>query len=154
MDHGLLDVLRYFLLGLFWLFLLYAARMVIVEVRRGHLERASLGGGEEIGGVENAQPRRSMRVRVLEPEELAGQRFSLDGETTIGRSPLCTISIPDDSFISNVHARIVARDGGIYLEDLDSTNGTFLNSRRVDEPERLRRGDRFTVGNALFEVGR
>jgi len=154
MDHGLLDVLRYFLLGLFWLFLLYAARMVVVEVRRGQLERASLGAREAIGGVEHAQPRRSMRLRVLEPAELAGQRFSLDTETTIGRSPLCTISIPDDAFVSNVHARIQSRDGGVYLEDLGSTNGTFLNTRRIEEAERLRRGDRFTVGAALFEVGR
>lgn len=154
MDHGLLDVLRYFLLGLFWLFLIYAARMVIVEVRRGQLERAALGGREEIGSVERVSPRRAMRVRVLEPAGLAGQRFSLHTETTIGRSPLCTITIPDDSFVSNVHARIISRDGGVYLEDLDSTNGTFLNTRRVEEPERLRRGDRFTVGKALFEVGR
>ncbi len=41
MTHGILDILRYFLLALIWLFLLYAARMVYVEVRRGQRERAA-----------------------------------------------------------------------------------------------------------------
>jgi pSer/pThr/pTyr-binding forkhead associated (FHA) protein len=154
MDHGLLDVLRYFLLALFWLFLVYAARMVYVEVRRGQLERAALGAVEEIGGVEHRRPQRPAKLRVIESPDHEGERFELDRETTIGRGSQCTISLPHDEFVSTVHARIYPEDGALFLEDLGSTNGTFLNAERIDRPQRLRRGDRLTIGNALFEVSR
>jgi len=95
-----------------------------------------------------------MRLRILEAVDHQDERFSLERETTIGRSELCTISLPNDTFVSTVHARIFADDGTTFLEDLGSTNGTFLNARRIDQPVPLRRGDRFTIGKALFEVGR
>ncbi len=59
MTHGILDILRYFLLALIWLFLLYAARMVYVEVRRGQRERAaSQAGGVTPGTWKLPAPRR------------------------------------------------------------------------------------------------
>ncbi len=154
MDHGLLEVLRYFLLILLWLFLLYAARMVIVEVRRGQLERAAVSGKEEITTLDRPAPHRKIHLRVIESPDHEGERLTVDDEATIGRSPECTISIPDDEFASAVHARVSHLEDGVYLEDLGSTNGTLLNAVPISGPARLRRGDRFTIGRSIFEVRR
>jgi hypothetical protein len=154
MDHGLLEVLRYFLLILLWLFLLYAARMSIVEIRRGRLERAAVGGKDEITSLEHPAPHRKIHVRVIESPDHEGERFTIDEEATIGRSPECTISLPHDEFASAVHARILRLEDGVYLEDLGSTNGTLLNAAPINAPTRLRRGDRFTIGHSIFEVRR
>lgn len=153
MTHGILDILRYFLLALIWLFLLYAARMVYVEVRRGQHEPAAFEGRFPTGpGRRSRRP--IAHVRILESKDRRGERFVLGEETTIGRSPACSISLANDSFVSTLHARIVEHEGSWWIEDLGSTNGTFHNARRIGAPERLRRGDRFTVGNTVFEVAR
>jgi pSer/pThr/pTyr-binding forkhead associated (FHA) protein len=154
MDHGLLEILRYFLLVLLWLFLLYAARMVWVEVRRGKLERAAVTGKDEITSLDHPPPRRPIHVRVIESPDHEGERFSVEEEATIGRSPECTITLPNDEFASAVHARILQLPDGVYLEDLGSTNGTLVNASPISQQTRLRRGDRFTIGHSIFEVRR
>ena len=150
MTHGILDILRFFLLALIWLFLLYAARMVYVEVHRGQRERAARGGG----GTAKASPSQVPYLRILESKERKGERIALGEETTLGRSAACTISLDSDRFVSGLHARIVEHEGMWWIEDLGSTNGTFHNARRIVAPERLRRGDRFTIGSTIFEVAR
>ena len=68
---------------------------------------------------------------VLQPDAERGRDQWIDGEATIGRGGGCTISLPDDTFVSQVHARVVERDGQLFIEDLGSTNGTFLNGKQV-----------------------
>jgi pSer/pThr/pTyr-binding forkhead associated (FHA) protein len=70
---------------------------------------------------------------------------------TIGRAPSCTIEV-DDSYASAVHTRINQRDDGWYVDDLGSTNGTYLNRRKVSAPTRLAVGDQISVGNLTWEV--
>lgn len=153
MSHGLDEILRYFLLALLWLFFIYAARMVLVEVRRARAERAA--AGSELGHERAGQQRRSgMRLRVLAPPERSGQTFELGGEVTLGRSPACVIAFEKDTFASSVHARIFEREGGMWLEDLGSRNGTFLNDQRLSGPAPLERGDRLKVGTTVLEVAR
>ena len=53
-----------------------------------------------------------------------------------------------------MHARVVERDGQLYLEDLGSTNGTFLNGKQVANTERLRKGDRVQVGQTVLRAER
>jgi pSer/pThr/pTyr-binding forkhead associated (FHA) protein len=53
-----------------------------------------------------------------------------------------------------VHARVFDRDGDLYLEDLGSTNGTFVNGDAVQEATRLQRGDRVQIGHTELEVAR
>jgi pSer/pThr/pTyr-binding forkhead associated (FHA) protein len=59
-----------------------------------------------------------------------GRSYPLDRALTVGRSPECDIHIPDPG-LSRVHARLVPGDDGVRIEDLDSTNGSFLNDHRV-----------------------
>ena len=75
----------------------------------------------------------------------AGEHFVPQGErTTIGRSPDCDIFL-DDVTVSRTHAVLVQRDGGYFIEDQGSLNGTFLNRRRI-ESGRLENGDELQIG--------
>lgn len=161
MSHGLLEILRYFLLALIWLFFIYAARMVLVEVRRGRPERAPAEAPSSpqqrtraAAAVPPADRAAPTKLRIVEPAERRGVAYDLGTEMTLGRSPGCAVPLEGDSFASSVHARVFRRDGETWLEDLGSTNGTFVNGERVAAPVRLRRGDRLKVGHTLLEVGR
>jgi hypothetical protein len=159
MSHGLLEILRFFLLALVWLFFVYAARIVLVEVRRGKLERATTEASSAAptrGRPAPAPPadRSALKLRIVEPAERRGVAFDLGGEITLGRSPGCAVTLEGDTFASSVHARVYRRDGETWVEDLGSTNGTFLNGKRIAAPVRLRRGDRLEVGHTLLEVAR
>lgn len=82
-----------------------------------------------------------------------GTRYRLgSGEVVeIGRSADARVSLPDVASVSRLHARLSFGDGTVTLEDLGSTNGTYVNGRRVHGPEPLRSGDRFQVGAAHFK---
>jgi len=70
----------------------------------------------------------------------------LNDGATIGRAPGCDLVV-DESTVSKHHARIRC-DAGPSIEDLDSTNGTYVNGRPADGPTALRRGDRIALGAA------
>jgi hypothetical protein len=155
MARGLLEVLRFFFLALVWLFVAYALRTTVAELRRGRLLRAAQAS--VMGPLERAAagvPRPLARLRLVEPPEERGRIVELIGEVTLGRSPSCGASFERDSFASSFHARIFSRDGQLWVEDLGSTNGTFVNEERVGAPARLRRGDRLRVGRTVLEVMR
>ncbi len=88
---------------------------------------------------------------VRTPETLSGQRHELNLEITIGRAATCDVTI-DDSYASQIHARIFRREGEHVLEDLGSTNGTYLNRQKVSSATTLRTGDHLQVGSTVFEV--
>ncbi len=83
-----------------------------------------------------------------------GQTYDLGEELTLGRSAGCIVSLEDDSYASLVHARIFPRSGEVWVEDLGSTNGTYVNNKRLTAPAMLRRGDRVKIGSTLLEVRR
>jgi FHA domain/zinc-ribbon domain len=74
----------------------------------------------------------------------AGEMFTLDGETTIGRSPDCGIFL-DDVTVSRKHAILRERDGAFFIEDQGSLNGTFVNRKRVESAQ-LDDGDELQIG--------
>ncbi len=69
----------------------------------------------------------------------------------IGRSPTCTLVI-DDDYCSARHCRVFPEDGAWFVEDLGSTNGTFLDSQRVDDPMPFKRGDKLRLGATTLEL--
>ena len=77
--------------------------------------------------------------------------YPLAGDIEIGRADHCTIRL-DDDYASQVHARLSSRNGAWVVEDLGSTNGTFLNERRLESPGEVRPGDRVRVGTTVLEL--
>jgi hypothetical protein len=90
----------------------------------------------------------SGRLVVTEsPHFEEGEEFELDAAPlTIGRSGQNDLALDGDEFASARHARIDPRRDGVWVVDLDSTNGTFVNGSRIDAPHRLSPGDIVRVG--------
>lgn len=157
MSEGLLTVLKLCFLALLFLFLLRVLRVVILEMRDPtpagavpdpvpppKLERARRSGAAK--GAE---------LHTLEPPERAGETITVgDAEVTVGRAPGCSLVLADDTYVSQVHARFSRDHGSTIVEDLGSTNGTFVNGERIATPTKLRRGDRVQFGRTVLEVGR
>jgi FHA domain len=79
----------------------------------------------------------------------AGTAFELADGATMGRADGSDIPI-DDPFASSVHARIFPRGQFMYIEDMGSTNGTYLNGRRLRAAERLKVGDTVRIGETEY----
>ena len=90
---------------------------------------------------------------MVEPEDQRGSVFDLGDELTIGRAAGCGVRV-EDSYTSALHARLFRRDESLWVEDLSSTNGTWVNAERIASATRLGRGDLLQVGGTVFEVSR
>ena len=77
----------------------------------------------------------------------------VSGNMVMGRAPECELSL-DDTFISQQHARLFAKNGSWYVEDLGSTNGTYVNDQRLAAPAMVQPGDRVRVGTTVLELRR
>ena len=78
-----------------------------------------------------------------------GRVFEIKGGATIGRSPRSQIVLPDE-FVSSTHARIFARKQFLFLEDLGSTNGTFIDGRRLEGERQIKPGQEIVIGDTIF----
>lgn len=135
--------LRYLFLLLLYGFVALVARMVYREL--SPVPRARPGRERAPGKRAKRRP-----ALVLLIEGKRRREWELPGETLIGRAPECSVCL-DDEFVSNLHAKIYRVEGRYYVEDLGSTNGTYVNGRRINYPTELRAGDRIKVGRSLME---
>lgn len=93
------------------------------------------------------------RLHVIESADAhlaPGDDLPLSAAVTVGRSDENSLRL-DDRFVSSRHALICLRDGRRLLMDRGSTNGTFVNGKRVEAEVELRPGDRIALGNTVFE---
>jgi len=149
----LLNLLKVFLLLLLYLFFLRVLRAVWAEVQPPKAVEAPVKKhGKQTRRVASRRGGPTV-LRILMPPELKGRSFPLGDEITLGRAAGCQVTI-DDTYASQLHARIFRRDGRYWLEDLGSTNGTYLNAKPVTSAVALRRGDRVQVGRTVLEVTR
>ena len=93
--------------------------------------------------VEAAAPNRSLLIQAGE------QRHTFHANFTTGRQGTLAIS---DEFASSRHARFQIAHGLWYVEDLGSTNGTWLNRRRIYAAQRLKKGDKVWIGHTIMTV--
>jgi len=148
MSEQVLTVLKFCVMALLYLFL---ARVVWVVTREMRGTPAPARVTAPAAAPRAA--RKGWRVVVLQPESERRDQW-IDGEATIGRGGGCTISLPGDTFVSQVHARVVERDGQLFIEDLGSTNGTFLNGKQVAKTARVRKGDQMQIGSTVLRAER
>ena len=154
MPESLLTILKFCFLALLYLFFVRVVRAVWAEVTGSPAPPAPAPAPAR----REKQPRAASsrrggggRLRILEPDKLKGRTYDVAGELTIGRAAGCQIPL-DDSYVSQLHARVFRRDGDLLVEDLGSTNGTYLNRKKVDGPVPLRRGDRLQIGRKVLEL--
>lgn len=161
----LLTFFRYLFLLLLFIFIFQLSRMMF----KGYREYAGPGGhgsgvpGSAAGpGHKIAEPdpepvpgAEACLVVLASPDrELsAGTVFVLERAAVLGRGRDNQVVIPDP-FASSEHARIFKRDGQFWLEDLNSSNGTFLNETRVKKPTVLADGDRIRIGGLTLKFVR
>jgi predicted component of type VI protein secretion system len=94
-----------------------------------------------------------LALEFIEPVDRAGERVEIESAVTLGRSPECDLSL-QDTYLSSRHARFSNEDGELTIEDLGSTNGTYVNQEIVEGRYALERGDIVQLGGVLFEVVR
>ena len=147
MTDQLLNALKLLLLGLIYLFFGRVLWAVWSEVRTP----VAVGGG--IGRASKKKAGRGVvSFVVIEPKDHRGQTFVLSNVLSIGRVEDNDIVITDDSFISSHHARIEVRPEGVWVVDLQSTNGSFVNGQRLASERSVRKGDRIQVGSTVLEM--
>ena len=95
----------------------------------------------------------TLALKFIEPLDRTGERVTVDSAVTIGRSADCDLAM-SDTYLSSRHARLANDQGDLSIEDLGSTNGTYVNQELVDGRVHLERGDIVQVGGVLFEVVR
>jgi pSer/pThr/pTyr-binding forkhead associated (FHA) protein len=164
----LLTILKLCLLAVLYLFFLRVLRAVWVEVngpkqpaRATAVAAGRVPVGPAAGPVAPAtttDPKgrrgrkgKATQLTVVEPADQRGRVFPVAEELTVGRAAGCGVTI-DDTYASQLHARLFRRDGQVFVEDLGSTNGTFLNDAKVTGPSAMGRGDRLKVGNTVLEL--
>lgn len=154
MTDQLLNILKVALLALLYLFFARVVWAVWSEVRT-----PVAAGGTRTNRNSSTTPTSSPRAPrgvttfvVVEPREHRGSRHPLGDKLTIGRSADSDIVLSDDSYASQHHARIETRADGVWIVDLGSTNGTYVNGNRVATDKSLRKGDRIQTGSTVMEM--
>jgi FHA domain len=155
MDEPVAVALKFGFLAVLYLFLLWVARSAMKDLSRGTEAVAA-------EPVEPPSPRRRQSavpdlragvaprlVVVAAMGHEPGATFDVNGGATMGRSDNAEIRV-DDPFASSAHARIFPRGDFMYVEDMGSTNGTYLNGRQLRSAERLKVADVIRIGDSEY----
>jgi hypothetical protein len=156
MDEPLAVALKFGFLAVLYLFLLWVVRSAMRDLAR------SSGGAAAAEPVEVPGPSRRERrtpaassggaprlhvVAAMGHEP--GRTFDVGDGLVFGRSDAADVRV-EDPFASSSHARIFDRGGAMYLEDMGSTNGTYLNGRQVKSAEHLNASDTIRIGDSEY----
>ena len=150
----ILQVTRVGFLILLWLFVLAAVRVVRSDLRVASELRSDVAPGRGRRAPRPPQQGGSLvpSILVVTAGSLAGTRLRLgSGPILIGRAEDSTLVL-DDDYASTRHARIVAQGRGYALEDLGSTNGTYLDRARITAPTPVPVGVPIRIGRTVLEL--
>jgi pSer/pThr/pTyr-binding forkhead associated (FHA) protein len=100
-----------------------------------------------------SRPSRRMPKELVVTDASGTRTIPLKDSITMGRAATCDLALAD-TYVSNVHARIFMKDGAWWLEDLGSTNGTYMNRAKVAVPTPVGPGDQIRLGKATLELRR
>ncbi len=154
--------LKFGFVAVLFLFLLWVARSSMKDLRRvpGQAPRSQWVddpaegsyASEETGLHSAVSPKLGNEPRLIverAPGHTAGMEYDLDQGAVLGRGEQAEIRL-EDPFASSRHARVVRQGGVMVIEDLGSTNGTYLNEEVLGGPTPLHPGDRVRIGDSEF----
>ncbi|MEJ2852487.1 MULTISPECIES: FHA domain-containing protein FhaB/FipA [Saccharothrix] len=151
MPELVMQLTRAGFLVLLWLFVLAALRVVRSDLYAASGLRVPTPGLRR-GAGKAGKGGKAPRQLVVTHGALAGTRISLDGRPIlIGRADDSTLVL-DDDFASTRHARLSLRGTDWYVEDLGSTNGTYLDRAKVTAPLRVPLGTPIRIGKTVIEL--
>lgn len=148
-----IQLMRFGFLVLLWLFVLAAMRVVRADLRASGQPRVAVPPPARRRGraAQASAPRRASML-VVTAGGLAGTRIGLTGAPVlVGRADDSTLVLTDD-YASTRHARISQQDGVWFVEDLGSTNGTYLGQHKVGGPTPLEVGVPIRIGRTVMEL--
>jgi FHA domain len=151
MDEPLAAALKFGFLAVLYLFLLWVARSAVRDLA-GPVEAGLVddtGGGPRRDVRESGPPGYPRLEVVAAMGHEPGSEFPIDGGITLGRAASADLRV-DDPFASSAHARIFPRGRVVYIEDMGSTNGTYLNGRQLRRPEQLSVADSIRIGDTEY----
>lgn len=154
--------LKFGFLAVLYLFLIWVARSALKDLRRG-TEPSPVGPSadypEDATGMYSASTpmardlgRPKLRVDVA-AGLVAGSAYDLSEGALLGRGDQADIRL-EDGFASSKHARLTPQGDVMVLEDLGSTNGTYLNDEPLRGPQPLHAGDKIRIGDSVFSFER
>ena len=152
-----LTILKLAFLALLYLFVYRVAKAVVVDLRAPRATSAMTRTGGAASGQRGApgpvrrKGKAPGQILVFDDKGKKVKAVKLLGTVQIGRADACHIKLPD-TYVSQFHARIFPQDGSWFVEDLGSTNGTFLNQRKVTAPSEVRSGDQVRIGTTTLEL--
>ena len=132
-------IIRYVFIVLIYYFLYGIIRLIYLDIQSIN----------KINQKENNNPYLKLVNRKERLDFDILEFYDLKDITTIGRAKGSTIQLLD-KYISSQHARIIMDEGEYFLEDQGSVNGTYLNSKKIEDVVKLKNGDRIGVGQVEF----
>jgi pSer/pThr/pTyr-binding forkhead associated (FHA) protein len=155
--------LKFGFLAVLYLFVLWVARSARRDLRRGDAALVADRGAEappippdatglysaSSAGAGDIAHRSPQLVVERAPGHEAGMIYDVDGDLVLGRGEQAEIRL-EDPFASSRHARIFEQGNIVVIEDLGSTNGTYLNEEVLQTPRPLHPGDRVRIGDSEF----
>ncbi len=156
MPYLVLDLLKYVFLAVLYIFVARAVRAFYAELRPTEsgpvpTDRARTSAPPRPQG--KRARRAPAKAAVVEGDTYKGKTFSIGDELIIGRAAKCHVVL-NDAYVSQVHARIFFKGDACMVEDLGSTNGTYVNRRRITSATELHQGDRLKIGKTVLEMRR
>ncbi|MEY9214501.1 FHA domain-containing protein [Thermobifida halotolerans] len=158
MSELTLMLIKLAFLAVLWLFIIMAVGVIRTDLfgPATSKKRGSARGGREAGRPKPARPARGRRneprALVVTKGPLAGTTIDLTAQPiTIGRAKDSTLVINDD-YASGRHARLFPDNGRWIVEDLGSTNGTYLGTARLTRPQPVSVGQPIRIGKTVLEL--
>jgi hypothetical protein len=148
-----LSALKYGLFALLFLFIWRSMRWVVRGLSVAESPAAAERGGRRGREPVPTLPPGPSTLLVQGAGDAKPRTVRLAATMTVGRAPECELRL-DDTYASSQHARLFARNDSWFVEDLGSTNGTFVNDQKLAAPAMLQPGDKVRVGQTVMELRR
>ncbi len=135
------SIMKYAIIAIIYLIIIFALRIMYKDIKGGAKKKIVK---KKTMGLEVIERGENFNLRV-------GAVIPLNDELTVGRKA-DNLLILGDKYVSSQHVRIYRKNTDYVLQDLGSTNGTLMNSKRVKDRVVIKKGDEIKIGTSIFKV--